>query len=193
MGQKKSKRVKQADDVSENDLQDNGSTGSTEEATEPKEDPVKKIFAKYTGGKEDGNITETDLRNKIEEKIKKDWEAEVAKQVKAKLNNFLKEVQGSDELLKNEDGGALANELWKSTSQEVAACHASVAEKEINTRLAQLAQDIGAQGGKIDKIGFEDFKEMIKTSNPFEKLEAAIDLALLKQPREIQRVQTLEE
>ena len=89
------------------------------------------------------------------EKIKKDWEAEVAKQVKAKLNHFLKDVQGSDEMLKNEDGGALANELWKSTSQEVAACHASVAEKEINTRLAQLAKDIGAQGGKIDKIGFE--------------------------------------
>ena len=79
----------------------------------------------------------------------------MAKQDKDKLNNFLKEVQGSDELLKNEDGGELANELWKSTSHEVAACHASVADKDINTRLAQLAKDIGAQGGKIDKIGFE--------------------------------------
>ena len=79
----------------------------------------------------------------------------MAKQVKAQLNNFLKEVQESDELLKNEDGGELANELWKSTSHEVAACHASVADKDINTRLAQLAKDIGAQGGKIDKIGFE--------------------------------------
>ena len=79
----------------------------------------------------------------------------MAKQVKAKFDNFLKEVQGSDELLKNEDGGELANELWKSTSQEVAACHASVADKDINARLAQLVKDIGAQGGKIDKIGFE--------------------------------------
>merc|ERR1711923_304364 len=89
MGQKKSKNVKQADEIA----QANGAADEATSNSPSAEDPVKKIFAKYTGGKQDGFITETDLRNKIEEKIKKDWEAEVAKQVKSKLSDFLKEVQ----------------------------------------------------------------------------------------------------